>query len=444
MPQDPILKNIYEQYPAFKAMGAVVIKADTNFTRENTGVGDIEYFSPNQDTIRYNTGYKYAHPSKGSHGILYNPKTNDQQSIMLDMLHGMKDADPQYAKIRNEFKSAIINKFKGDLEEEWKDYAKENPENDGKQQFTENWIDGHIRGLMFEGTSADFQKHNYWEGERGLYLQDNNIANSFNKLVNHLKTEQEDTRPMPSKHKVLYDQLKSEGFYTKSYDEFVRQFANPEKIVKLHSLMQEDGLYTRSADDFKKQFFRDIQPQKKIDYSVIPVKDVREIDMVTQEKVADTNRLHVNIDPGQAKHIVKKAKEYGIDPYTALAMAYQETGFKDEYKDNPFNLLSGGRFNPETANADLVDLSMQTMLDKRKIAESLGKKTEEEVIQAWNGYGKISNTSFGGTVKKVYGIDVSENAIDMGKDPIYGRRVIDIRDNILKQNPDIIKLVKEI
>lgn len=248
---------------------------------------------------------------------------------------------------------------------------------------------------------------------------------------------------MPSKHRELYDKLKSEGFYTKSYDTFVKQFANPDKLVRLHDLMQQDGLYTKTVDDFKNQFFKPISPQEKIDYSIIPVKDNRTIDTVTKQKVADNSRLHVNIDLAQAKHIIEKAKQYGINPYTALAVAYQETGFKDEYKDNPFNLLSGERLNPETAGEDFVDLSMKTMLDKNKIADKLGKKTDEEVIQAWNGYGKITNTSFGGTVKKVYGVDVSEKPIDMAKDPIYGRRVTDIRDNILKKNPDIVKLVEE-
>lgn len=249
---------------------------------------------------------------------------------------------------------------------------------------------------------------------------------------------------MPSKHRELYDKLKSEGFYTKSYNNFVTQFANPDKLVRLHGLMQQDGLYTKTVDDFKNQFFTAISPQKKTDYSIIPVKDNRTIDTVTKQKVADNSKLHVNIDSSQAKHIIEKAKQYGIDPYTALAVAYQETGFKDEYKDNPFNLLSGGRLNPDTAGEDFVDLSMLTMQDKNKIADKLGKKTDEEVIQAWNGYGKISSTSFGGTVKKVYGVDVSSKPIDMAKDPVYGRRVVDIRDNILKNNPDIVKLVDEI
>lgn len=249
---------------------------------------------------------------------------------------------------------------------------------------------------------------------------------------------------MPSKHRELYDKLKSEGFYTKSYDTFVTQFANPEKLVRLHGLMQQDGLYTKTADDFKNQFFTPIEIQEETDYSVIPVKDNREIDTVTKQKVADNSRLHVNIDSAQAKHIIEKANEYGIDPYTALAVVQQETGFKDEYKSNPFNLMSGKWLTPENAEKDFVDLSMKFMLDKKKIADSLGKKTEEEIIQAWNGYHEINSKSFGGTVKKAYGIDISQNPIDMNKNPVYGRRVIDIRDNILKKNPDIIKMVEEI
>ena len=249
---------------------------------------------------------------------------------------------------------------------------------------------------------------------------------------------------MADKHRQLYDQLKSEGLYTKSYDDFVTQFANPEKLVRLHGLMQADGLYTKTVDDFKQQFFGGITQTKAEDVSVISVKDTRAKDSVTQKEVDDKSRLHGVIDSTRVRHIVTKAKEYGIDPYTALAIAYQETGLKEDYADNPFNLLSGDRYNESTANADLVDLSMQTMGDKNKLAAKLGKKSEEEVIQAWNGYGKISSTSFGGKVKKVYGLDVTDNPIDMNTDPVYGRRVIDIRDNILKTNPDIVKLVDEV
>ena len=30
----------------------------------------------------------------------------------------------------------------------------------------------------------------------------------------------------------------------------------------------------------------------------------------------------------------------------------------------------------------------------------------------------------------------------MNKNPIYGKRVLDIRDNVIKKNPDIVKLIE--
>jgi hypothetical protein len=192
-----MLDNIYNKYPAFKNMGELTVKADPEFTRDKTGAGDIEYFSPNDwhDKNTYNTGYIYNHPKKGTHAIVYNPKNNDQQSIMLDMLHGMT-SDPVYSKHRSELSDAILNKYKGDFEGEWKDYNNETKgNNDGKETFKNNWIDGKVRSLMFEGTPEDYKKHRYWEGEKDLYFQDKNIKTKFNQLKNYLKTGNAYTLP---------------------------------------------------------------------------------------------------------------------------------------------------------------------------------------------------------------------------------------------------------
>lgn len=233
----------------------------------------------------------------------------------------------------------------------------------------------------------------------------------------------------------LWEQLHKDGFYTKSYEEFSNQFSTPEKLYVLYTMMKSDGFYTKPIEEFKKQFF---PPRKEI----VSIKDTRDTDRITGEAVSDRSRLHSDIDSSLIKRIVDKAKEHGVDPYTALAIGYQETGLREEYSDNPFHLLSGDRFNPETVNEDILDLTMLTLKDKEKIAARLGKKTDEEIIQAWNGYGKIDKHSFGREVKKIYGIDVSEKPIDMSKDPVYGKRVVDIRDNILKKNPQIIRLVE--
>lgn len=237
----------------------------------------------------------------------------------------------------------------------------------------------------------------------------------------------------------LWRQLKEDGLYTKSYEEFKSQFSSPQKLHTLYTLMKSDGFYTKDMAEFKQQYW-DLEPMPR---ERIAIKDTREKDLVTGEELPDTKRLSVEADSELVRKIARKANEYGIDPYTALAIAHQETGFSDDYYGNPMNLLSGGRLNPDTAEEDFVELSMLEMQDKMKIAERLGKKTDEEIIQAWNGYGKITSESFGGKVKKVYGIDVTKEPIDMSKNPVYGKRVVDIRENIIKKNPEIRRIVEE-
>lgn len=184
------LDSIYAKYPNLRKMGEVTLHADTTFTKEKTGIGNIEYFSPDttgRQSIIYPTGYEYAHPKPGTHGIVYNPKTNDQQSIMLDMLHGMS-VDSSYNAKRNIFKTAMLDKYQNDFEYDWQKYNKEsNQYNDGKEAFERNWIDGKIRGLMFEGSEEDFKKANYWSGAKDFYLKDTAIKESFEGIKKFLQ-----------------------------------------------------------------------------------------------------------------------------------------------------------------------------------------------------------------------------------------------------------------
>lgn len=270
---------------------------------------------------------------------------------------------------------------------------------------------------------------------------------------------------MPEKLQQLYDNLKSDGLYTKSYNEFVNQFSTQDKVVKLHSALQADKVYTKPIDTFKGDFFsqidnkpkpiedtmgllqpkRDEQMQWKEDlnYNTIAIPDNRKVDAVTGTSLSDTNKLHSNIDKDLARHIVEKANQYGIDPYTALALAHQETGFNPDYEDNPFRVRFDVFKNEDKAsNGDPIDAAMRVLKDKMQLAGKLGKKTDAEKIQGWNGYGKVGKNTEG-TQNRMYGVDVSKDPIDMNKNPVYGKRVIDIRDNILKTNPNIVKLVED-
>jgi hypothetical protein len=177
-----VLENIYKNYPGLKNLGEVTLKPDTSFTREKTGIGDIEYFSPTQDSVRY-SNYTVPHPNIGTHGILYNPNTNTEQNIALDMLHGMSSVDPKYKKLRNNLKKKILSsKFNNDIEHYWKEYNSEFKENDGKESFVDNYVDGIIRGLLFEGSDEDFENARYSREANEAYLNNKEINNEFDNL----------------------------------------------------------------------------------------------------------------------------------------------------------------------------------------------------------------------------------------------------------------------
>ena len=68
--------------------------------------------------------------------------------------------------------------------------------------------------------------------------------------------------PDPPKKK-LWKSLSDKHLYTKSYEDFGKQFSTPESIDKLHKVLTEKELYTKNTDDFKSQFFSDLTPQVK-------------------------------------------------------------------------------------------------------------------------------------------------------------------------------------
>jgi hypothetical protein len=173
------------------------------------------------------------------------------------------------------------------------------------------------------------------------------------------------------------------------------------------------------------------EQDKAIANNRISIEDNRLVDAITNQKL--TKKAPLVADLNMIKGIVSAAKRHGIDPYTALAMAYQETNLGKGWEDNPFHMT---RMQTE----DPLEESMLFLKEKLALAKRLGKKNEADIIQAWNGYGKITPKSEYNT-NMYYGIDVSKNPIDMNTNPVYGKRVLDIRDNILKKNKNIIDIV---
>ena len=66
----------------------------------------------------------------------------------------------------------------------------------------------------------------------------------------------------------LYDELYKSKLYTKSFEDFVKQFSDSTKQKKLYNSLNKDKLYTKSFLDFQDQFFT-----SSIDDSIDPLQD---------------------------------------------------------------------------------------------------------------------------------------------------------------------------
>lgn len=171
--------------------------------------------------------------------------------------------------------------------------------------------------------------------------------------------------------------------------------------------------------------------------------------------------------------LIKAAKQKGIDPYTAVAIGLQETGIRN-------TIHSGFGVNPLHMNTfelqykgNAMERSLEFLKEKFEYAKKLGKKDEADILQAWNGYGKIApdpdtealdkyvsewedknnktmsrqdykklHTKFRKPTGKMYGIEYTrDKPLDFNDNPVYGKRVIDIRENVIKKSPEIINLI---
>lgn len=172
----------------------------------------------------------------------------------------------------------------------------------------------------------------------------------------------------------------------------------------------------------------------------IRLRDTRKIDKATGASVTDKTKMDVSLDPELAKEIISKAKKNGIDPYMALAMAHQESSFGNEVglRSNPFHvsLTNDGEVKlSDISEKGSVQVFMDLFKKKMETAKRLGKTSDEFLAQSWNGLGTISGRG------SYYGIDTNKQPLNMATDPRYGKRVVDLRDNVIKKSPELVNLV---
>jgi hypothetical protein len=155
-------------------------------------------------------------------------------------------------------------------------------------------------------------------------------------------------------------------------------------------------------------------------------------------------RPNVDITSGEydlevLKGIIESAKRKKLpieDVKNLAAIAFQETKFGKE-DENLGHVLED-----LTSRSDLEALT-NAYITKMKEADRLGIKDDATRLQVYNGLGVVKPSTeqgyHGFKMKKIYGVPVPNAGINMKKNPLYGKQVMDLRDNVLNQNPEYVK-----
>jgi hypothetical protein len=208
-----------------------------------------------------------------------------------------------------------------------------------------------------------------------------------------------------------------------------------------------------SAVNKVKSWFSDDAEQVKPIKKPVAKDKPRTLNIVDpRKKMATTNQpLRPNSDlvggKYNSKHLDKlmqEAKRQGLskqDMINLSAMGFQETKW-GRSDGNIGHVLGdwGGR----DSYSDFVNAYKAKM----KEADRLGIKDPALRLQVYNGMGtvtpKTEKNYHGFEMQKIYGVPIPKEGINMKKNPLYGKQVMDIRDNVLAKNPEYVQYMDSI
>ena len=194
----------------------------------------------------------------------------------------------------------------------------------------------------------------------------------------------------------------------------------------------------------------------------LTLEDTRKVRATTQKPIKpEVDLVSGQYDKATIQHVLDASKRYNFDPYTALAVALQESKLGNidsnlgHLKDMPTTIESKlpdakeakkkMKFD-EYSKKYSADALVRMLIEKKDIVEKKGIKDEELILQAYNGLGKVypktESDYHGYEMAKIYGVDLPKEGIDMKKNPLYGKQIIDLRENVIKKNPEIMEIAK--
>ena len=202
----------------------------------------------------------------------------------------------------------------------------------------------------------------------------------------------------------------------------------------------------------KPPWYADFDNSKLTYPSKIKINDTRKIRATTGKPMVETRDYKTSNYSGKdIYNLIKSVDEYNknpnrkhdIDKKTIVAQALAETGIG---KDDP-NLGHVIDMLGESASDAMVYKADEKLSD----ADRFGLIDEAKRLQIYNGNKKLfprTEEGYHASIGKgriqsgFYGVPFpKEGYLDMKKNPLYGKEVIDLRDNVISKNQDIQNMV---
>jgi len=178
----------------------------------------------------------------------------------------------------------------------------------------------------------------------------------------------------------------------------------------------------------------------------IKIKDPRKIRATTGKAIVPTRDLvSSTYSTENLKKIVKAAKKRNLslnDIYTLAAMDLNETGWGRT--DSEIGHVKGD----VDENMSAEDIFVNAYIDKMRKADELKFTDPALRLQVYNGLGILHPSTeqdyHGFKSSAFYGVPIPKGGLNMRVNPLYGKQVIDLRDNVLKQNADYINYMNQL
>jgi len=188
------------------------------------------------------------------------------------------------------------------------------------------------------------------------------------------------------------------------------------------------------------------------------IQDNRKINPVTKKPINQKKDLknYKNVQKEDVEAIIKAADFLKYPRDLALSVALQESGLgtiDENYGHNinyyyePPNdatVFSG----KEKQALDYISGLQDKANSAKKLAaqKKIPKANQIYQLQAYNGLGVITPATeqayYNGKNKSFYGIDVTKKPLNLAKNPVYGKTIMNLRDSVVRLDPNLQKMLK--